>query len=73
MNYGDFKDVPRRTASDKLLGKKAFNTAESAQYDGHRKYFGSMVYSFFDRRSSGGANSNYYRYICYHAKPATSI
>ena len=46
MNYGDFKEVPRRTASDKLLGNKVFNIAESAQYDGHKNYFCPMVYSF---------------------------
>ena len=25
MAYGDFKDLPRRTANDKLLRRKAFN------------------------------------------------
>ena len=25
MSYGDFKDLPRRTASDKVLRDKAFN------------------------------------------------
>ena len=27
MSYGDFKDLPRRAASDKVLGDKAFNIA----------------------------------------------
>ena len=28
MAYGDFKDLARRTASDKVLRYKAFNIAE---------------------------------------------
>ena len=27
--YGDFKDFPRRTASDKVLGDKAFSIAKN--------------------------------------------
>ena len=29
MTYGDFKGLARRTASDKVLRVKAFNTAEN--------------------------------------------
>ena len=29
MDYGDFKDLPRRTASDKILHDKAFNIAKN--------------------------------------------
>ena len=29
MAYGDFKDLARRTASDKVLRDKAFNTAKN--------------------------------------------
>ena len=31
--YGDFKDLPRRTASDKILRDKAFNIATNLKYD----------------------------------------
>ena len=34
MAYGDFKDIKRRTASDKILRDKAFNIAENPKYDG---------------------------------------
>ena len=34
INYGDFKDLPRRTASDKVLYDKAFNIAKNQKYDG---------------------------------------
>ena len=35
MAYGDFKYLTKRTASDKILGDKAFNIAENSKYDGY--------------------------------------
>ena len=35
MAYGDFKDLTRRTASDKILRDKAFNVAKNPRYDGY--------------------------------------
>ena len=35
MAYGDFKDLARRTASDKILCDKAFNIAKNPKYDGY--------------------------------------
>ena len=37
MAYGDFKDLTRRTASDKILCDKAFNKAENPKYDGYQR------------------------------------
>ena len=34
MAYGDFKDLTRRTASDKILRDKAFSIDKSPKYDG---------------------------------------
>ena len=34
MAYGDFKDLARRTASDKILRDKAFNIAKNPRNDG---------------------------------------
>ena len=35
MAYGDFKDLPRRTTSDKVLRDKAFiNNVKNLKYDG---------------------------------------
>ena len=45
--YGDFKDLKRRTVS------KAFNIAESPKYDGYQRRLASMVYKFFDKKSTG--------------------
>ena len=36
MAYGDFKDLARRTAFDKILRDKAFDIAKNPQYDRHR-------------------------------------
>ena len=53
MAYGDFKDIARRTASDKILRDKAFNIAENPKYDGYQRGLASMVYNFFDKKSKG--------------------
>ena len=53
MAYGDFKDVARRTASDKVLRDKAFNIAKNPKYDGYQRELASMVYTFFDKKSKG--------------------
>ena len=37
MGYGDFKDITRRAASDKVLGDKAFNIAKNLMYYGYQK------------------------------------
>ena len=54
MAYGDFKDLARRTASDKVLRDKAFNIAKNPKYDGYQRGLASMVYKFFDKKSKGG-------------------
>ena len=52
--YGDFKDLPERTASDKLLHDKASIIAKNSKFDGYHRGFTSMVYNFFKQKSSGG-------------------
>ena len=51
MVYGDFKDLARRTFSDKVLRDKAFNIAKNPKYDGYQKGLTSMVYKCFDKKS----------------------
>ena len=46
MAYGGFKDLTRRTASDKKLRDKGFNVAKNPKYDGYQRDLGSMVYKF---------------------------
>ena len=51
MAYGDFKDLKRGRASDKVLTDKAFNIAKNLKYDGYQRGIASMVYKFFDKKS----------------------
>ena len=37
MAYGDFKDLAKRTASDRILRDKAFNIAKNPKYDGYQR------------------------------------
>ena len=53
MAYGDFKDLKRRTFSDKTLRDKALNIAKNPKYDGYQKGPASMVYKFFSKKSTG--------------------
>ena len=53
MAYEDFKDIARRTASDKVLRDKAFNITKNPKYDGYQRRLGSIVYNFFDKKSKG--------------------
>ena len=36
--YGDFKDLAKRTVSDKILRDKAFKIASNPKYDGYQRY-----------------------------------
>ena len=47
MVYGGFKDLTRRTASDKILRDKAFNIAKNPKNDRDQRGVDSMVYKFF--------------------------
>ena len=43
MAYEDFKGLPRRTASDKVLHDKAFNVAKNLKYHGYQSGLASML------------------------------
>ena len=47
------KDLEKRTASDKVLRDKAFDTAINPKYDGYQRGLASMVYKSFDKTSAG--------------------
>ena len=51
--YGDFKDLKKRTFSDKVLRDKAFNVAKNPKYDGYQRVLASMVFKFSDKKSKG--------------------
>ena len=73
MHYGDFKDLTRRTASDKILRDNVFNIAKNSKCEGYQYGFASMFYFLTirsealatksmratrDKSASGGANKN---------------
>ena len=58
MAYGDFKDLKRKTFSNKVLRDKAFNIAKNPKYDGYQRNLASMVYTFFDKKSKGSGVAN---------------
>ena len=47
MTYGNYKDLTKRTQSDKVLRDKAFEIASNPKYDGYERGLASMVYKFF--------------------------
>ena len=52
ITYGDFKDLKRRTVSDKVLRDKTFNIAKNPKYDRYQRGLASMIYKFFDKKSA---------------------
>ena len=58
MAYGDFKDLTRTTASDKILDNKAFNIAKNSKCNEYQRGLASMVYTFFDKENSGSGIKN---------------
>ena len=55
MACGDYKDLTKRTASDKILRDKAFNIAKKSKYDGYQRGLAFMVYKLFDKKSAGSS------------------
>ena len=53
MAYGKYKDLERRTQSDKVLKDKAFEITSNSKYDGYQRGLASMLYRFFDKKSKG--------------------
>ena len=58
MAFGSFKGLERKTALDKVLKDKAFNIAKNPKYDGYQRGLASMVYKFFDKKSTGSGVAN---------------
>ena len=52
MDYGYFKFLTRRTASDEILLDKAFIIAKNPKYYEYQRGLASMVYNFFHKKAS---------------------
>ena len=55
MAYGKSKDLAKRTQPDK---DKAFKISSNPKYNGYQRGLASMVYRFFDQKSSGSSIAN---------------
>ena len=58
MAYGDFKDLTRIAASDKILCDKTFNITKNRKYVVYQHGITSMVYTFFDKKFGSHARSD---------------
>ena len=55
--YADHKDLINRTKADKVLRDTANNIASNPEYNGYQRRLASMVYNFFDKKSTVGPSS----------------
>ena len=55
--YADHKDLINRTEADKVLRDKAYDIASNPEYDGFQRGLASMVYKFFDKKSTAEPSS----------------
>ena len=55
--YEDHKDLINRTEADKVLRDKAYDIASNPKYDGYQRGLASMVYKFFDKKSTAEPSS----------------
>ena len=55
--YADHKNLINRTEADKVLRNKAYDIASNPEYNGYQRDLASMVYKFFDKKSTAGPSS----------------
>ena len=55
MAYGDFKNLPRKTAVDKVLRDEGFNITRGTSYHKYQRALTSIIYKFFDKKPSGSS------------------
>ena len=56
--YSKYKNLTKRTQSDKILRKRAFEIANNPKCNGYQRGLASMVYNFFDKKSKGAGIKN---------------
>ena len=57
MAYGKSKELTKSTPSDKVLRDKAFKIASDLKYNGYQRGLASMVYKFWNKKSSGSGDA----------------
>ena len=55
MAYSKSKDLIKRIQLDNVLRDKAFKITSDPKYDRYQRGLASMVYKFFDKKSSGSS------------------
>ena len=55
--YADHKDLINRNEADNVLRDKAYDIASNPKYDGYQRGLASMVYKFFDKKSTAEPSS----------------
>ena len=58
MAHGHFKDLPKRTDSDKIQRDKTFNIIKTRIFGGNQRRLASMIYNFFHKKSSNSGIKN---------------
>ena len=58
MTCGDFKNLNRGAASDKILRDKTFNNVKNPKYYRYQYELASMIYKFFDKKTLSGTVKN---------------
>ena len=58
MAYGQWKDLVKKTQSDKDLRDKAIKIGSDPKYYGYQRGLSSMVYNFFDKKLKGSGVTN---------------
>ena len=53
MVYVKYKDLTKRTQSDKVLRDKAFKIESNPKHNGYQRGLASMIYRLFDKKSTG--------------------
>ena len=56
--YSKYKNLTKRTQSDKILKQQAFEIAANPKHDGYQRGLASMMYKFFDKKSKGAGVKN---------------
>ena len=55
--YANHKDLINKIEADKVRKDKAYNIASNPEYEGYQRGLASMVYKFFDKKSTAEPSS----------------
>ena len=53
ITYAKYKDLIKKTQSDKVLRVKVFKIPDNPKYDGYQRGLASVAFKIFDEKSKG--------------------